>query len=396
MKEYNLLTQKLLSEGYTAKCYPDYVTIPSGSYGEDPLNNLDGGFIYTEQHKKHMVLETGCGLLVKGSHFCPGSTFFKGILWIIENDNQLLTCPYRKDDCNLRNPILDRASGGGLCKVLRCDCHQTDKPYDYEQSVDKAVDDEKKEMNRKYDEFVKRKGGHVCHWHTNYNYWTKEWSQNYDPITCGHYCLNVGRICDLTHQPISKKKGNVFYDVKTSYIRNSGTLFDGEEVVVIHKGKRLFETARSITICEEAAKRCAQDILDKERMNVGHKIAVYGWKVEILNIRAEFREGRDLMQDLQDIKAGIHIVHDSDVKKQEKANKKYRRQQAYEKKIKRLEKKLLKFGYYNLPENSLDRIHADKWIGYARIAELENLRNQKLKEEREKPVQLNMFDMMEL
>ena len=101
------------------------------------------------------------------------------------------------------------------------------------------------------------------------------------------------------------------------------------------------------------------------------------------------------MQDLQDIKAGIHIVHDSDVKKQEKANKKYRRQQAYEKKIKRLEKKLLEFGYYNLPENSLDRIHADKWIGYARIAELENLRNQKLKEEREKPVQLNMFDMME-
>ena len=150
VNEYNLLTQKLLSEGYTVKHYPDYVTIPSGSYGDNPLNNLDGGFVYTIEHKKQMVLETGCGLLMKGSYFCPGSAFIKGILWIIENDNQLLTCPYRKDDCNLRNPILGKAHGGGLCKILQCDCHQTDKPYNYEQSVDKVFDDEKREKNRKY------------------------------------------------------------------------------------------------------------------------------------------------------------------------------------------------------------------------------------------------------
>lgn len=394
-KEYNLLTQKLLAEGYTADHYPDYVRLPGNCWGKDPLENLHDGFGYTPQRLGKLVFKTGCGLLLKGSHFNFGGAWFAGVTWIPENDNPLVTCPYRKDDCNLRNPILGGASGGGLCKILQCDCHQTDEAYDYERSFDKACDEEENEKRRKYEEFVKSKNGHVCRWHAHYNYWTGQWSQSYDPMTCARDCVNVGGICDLTHQPVSKKKGNVFYDVKISYIRNDGTLFDGEEMVTVRKGCRLFETAKSITICQEAVKHCAQDILNKERSKAHAEILLCGWNVEVMNIRAEQRESRDLMQDLQDLKDGIQVIHASDLQKKEKADKKERRESARKKKIEKLEKRLLEIGYYNLPEYELDKIHADKWLGEDRIEELEVIREQRLKEEAEKPVQLSLFDLMD-
>ncbi len=393
MEEYNILTQKLLAEGYTAENYPDYVRLPGSSWGSNPLQNLHGGFEYTRQYLNQMVFRTGCGLLLKGSRLGFGSMYYMGILWIPENNNPVVTCPYRKDSCDLRNPVLGGARGGGLCKILHCDCHQTRESYDYEKSYEKALDDERQEIQRRYEEFVKRKKGHVCRKHSYYDYWAKKWSLKYDPIKCVD-CPNITGVCDLTNQPISKKKGNVFYDVKISYIRNDGTLFDGEKVVKIKKGVRLFETRKSITICESAAKRCQKYILDRERGKIHREILCYGWEVEILNIRAEQREGRDLMQDLQDIQAGIEIVHASDLDRKKKEEKKKRRMQAMKKKIERLEKKLLDIGYYNLEEYSLDKIHADKWLGEDRIMELESLRNQKQREKKEEPIQINLFDLI--
>ncbi len=392
MGEYNLLTQKLLVEGYTAENYPDHVRLPSGCYGKDPLQNIYGGFEYTHQYRAWMVFKTGCGLLIKGNSFI-GSMSYMGVLWIPENDNPVVTCPYRKDSCDLRNPVLGGAHGGGLSKIFRCDCRQTDEPYDYEKSFDKVCEDENRKKRQKYEAFVKSRNGHVCQWHAYYNEWTREWSHDYDPMVCSKYCLNIGKTCDFTNLPISRKKGNVFYDVKISYIRNDGTLFDGEEVVKIQKGVRLFETAKSMTICEAAVRKCRQEIVDKAKNKWDREIFLYGWKVEVLNIRAEYRESRDLMQDLEDIRNGIQIVHASDLDRQEKEEKKERRLQAQQKKIERLEKKILDVGYHSLEEYSIDKIHADKWLGEERIVELEVLRKRRLKEEQEKPVQLSLFDM---
>ena len=131
--------------------------------------------------------------------------------------------------------------------------------------------------------------------------------------------------------------------------------------------------------------------LVKDRYHV--EILLYKWKVEVLNIRAEQREGRDLLQDLQDIREGIEVVHASDKQKAQKEEKKMRKQQSQEKRIARLEKKLIDTGYYNLEDYSLDKIHADKWLGEERIQELEGMRQEKIKEEREKPVQLSLFDL---
>lgn len=395
MKEYNLLTQRLLLEGYTTENYPDYVCLPGSCWGKNPLQNLSGGFEYTRQHRAQMVLKTGCGLLVKGNHFI-GSMSYMGILWILENDNPVITCPYRKDSCDLRNPVLGGAHGGGLSKILKCDCHQTNEPYDYEKSIDKASDDEASKRKQKYEAFVKSRNGHVCQWHAHYNDWTGEWLHNYDPMICARHCVNAGGTCDFTHLPISRKKGNVFYDIKISYIRHDGTLFDGEKIVRVNKGVRLFETAKSMTICEAAARKCRQKIIDREKMKRDSEIFLYGWDVEVLNIRAEHRESRDLMQDLEDIQNGIQIIHDSDLDRQKKEEKKERRRQAQQKKIERLEKKLLDIGYQNMEEYSIDKVHADKWLGEERIAELEEMRRKKLEGEKNKPVQMSLFDFPEM
>lgn len=54
------------------------------------------------------------------------------------------------------------------------------------------------------------------------------------------------------------------------------------------------------------------------------------------------------MQDLEDIRNGIQIIHASDAEKRNKENKKERRQKLRESAIRRLEKKLLENGYESL------------------------------------------------
>ena len=61
--------------------------------------------------------------------------------------------------------------------------------------------------------------------------------------------------------------------------------------------------------------------------------------------------------------------------------------------MRHLEKKLLENGYESLEKFSVDRCHADKWPRPERIAELEQMRQEKEKKRRDQPVQLSLFDM---
>lgn len=84
----------------------------------------------------------------------------------------------------------------------------------------------------------------------------------------------------------------------------------------------------------------------------------------------------------------------ADLKKREDANKREKREKAKKKKIEKLERTLLEIGYYNLPEHSLDKIHADRWLSEDRIEEIEEMRARRLEEELDKPIQLSLFDMI--
>jgi hypothetical protein len=222
----------------------------------------------------------------------------------------------------------------------------------------------------------------------------REWKQQFEPSQCFRRCN--GTFCSIKQREINKKKGNVFYDLKTSTIRHDGTLFDGEEIVSITKDIRYFEHPVSLDICNDFVKLQSDEVRRKYYWNHASTIQIYdkNFKFEILNIRAETRPSRDLMQDLEDIKAGISIEHESDRLTREKANKKQRREEAERKKIEKLERKIHEIGYFNLQAGSLDKVHADKWLGKARIAQLEAERKNKLKQVQEKPVQMELFDFI--
>ncbi|WP_243140297.1 sarcolemmal membrane-associated protein [Hungatella hathewayi] len=279
--------------------------------------------------------------------------------------------------------------------MCHCVCHRTEESYDYENSIEKADDERQAEKDKKYEEYSKAHNGRVCLNHMYFDERTREWRLNYEPQRCARICYSQNGWCPVLDRRLSRKKANVYYDLKTSHIRKDGTLFDGEVIVHIEKGIRYFERPVCMDICEAFIRQNGKEIIwNKYKWNTYTTIKLFDptFQAEILNVRAESRPSRDLMQDLADIQEGINISHSSDLVKCQKEAKRERRQRARTKRIEKLEAKILKNGYGSLENYSLDKIHADKWLTPERIEELEKLRLQRIKEEQEQPVQMNLFD----
>lgn len=95
------------------------------------------------------------------------------------------------------------------------------------------------------------------------------------------------------------------------------------------------------------------------------------------------------MQDLQDARDGITVIHASDAERRQSVEKKERREEAKQKRISRLEKRLLDSGFDGL--ESIDQIRARKWLGEEKICGLEKLRKKKEEEQKMEPVQMSLF-----
>ena len=402
MTKYNKLTERLLEQGYTVENYPkDKVHIASGCYSRNgnPLDNIYGGFEYNRIYCDAFTYMTGCGMNVVGKNVLS-SMGFMGEEWCHENDNPVIRCPYDKPNCPMNDERLHGMCGGGNCIQCFCVCHKTEEPYDYEHSFEKAEKDRHDEKERKYQEYSKAHNGRICQRHMYYDERTREWHMVYKPSKCAKMCYSSNGYCSILGRELSKKRGNVYYDLKTSGTvkqkEEQCSMFDGEQWTHIEKGIRFFDKPCSMDICEAFVKVQSDEIQHWYMLN--HSVDFMfdkSFRAEILNIRAEAKPSRDLVQDLQDIKDGITITHASDTEKRAKEYKKKKRKEAQQKKIERLEKKLIEVGYENPEPYSLDRVHADKWLDPERLEELERIRRQKLKEEQEKPVQMSLFDMME-
>lgn len=394
MKDYNLFTKELFAQGYSFEQYPDYARLPNHSCDRQ-LFDILGGFEFERHYLHSKVYATGCGLLCKGSEFSNGYLSYGGIDWKPENNNPVIGCPYWVNHCSLRHPLLDGANGGGLSKLSECNCHEVNQSYDYDQSIQKIRDEQNRLIRQQYEKFRELKENHVCHWHMNYNYWTKTWKQVYDPAECARSCQNIGGVCNLTHTPISKKRGNVFYDLKITKIRRDDTFFNGQEEISIQKGCRFLECGTSLTICENIARYCKNDILQKVQHRYSRQILLNGWTVEVLNIRAEQRESRDLLQDLRDIREGITVVHASDQIKQKKEAKRLRRDNRKMKREQKLKNKIVKNGWQSISPNSIDYFHAMKWFGEEEIQFLKQQHQKYLEDEKSVPQQMSLFDLTE-
>ena len=400
MEKYNNLTRRLLDEGYTAENYPkDKVHIAGGCYSQNgnPLDNIYGGFEYNRIYCDAFTYKTGCGMHVVGKNVI-NSMGFCGEEWCHENDNPVIRCPYDKPNCPMNDERLLGIHGGGICIQCFCVCHKTEEHYDYENSFEKEEKKRQEEKNQKYQEYTDAHNGRICSRHMIYNERTREWHMIYEPYSCAKMCYSQDGYCPVLGRELSKKRGNVYYDLKTSGTVKQQeaqcSMFDGEQWTHIEKGMRVFDKPCSMDICEAFVKVQSDEILHNYEVNHSTEyIFDKSFKAEILNIRAESKPSRDLIQDLQDIKDGITIVHASDSEKRMKEQKKERRKLAQQKKIAKLEKVLIDVGYENLEPYSMNRVHADKWLDPERLEELEQLRQQKIKEEQEKPVQLSLFDM---
>ena len=404
MGEYNKLTKTLLSQGYTAEYYPkDMVRIASGCYSRsgNPLENIYGGFEYVRWYADSFTYRTGCGLYVHGSNVIPDMGYMSEE-WCHENDNPVIRCPFDKPECQQNDPRLHGTIGGGLCIQCFCVCHRTDEEYVYEESYEYQEQLRRDEKNKKYQEFSDVRGGRVCERHMYYNERTREWKLRYDPEDCARLCYSVNGYCPILGKELSKKRGNVYYDLRKSGVIQHNTpgeqtsLFDGEEWARIEKGIRYFSGPCSIDICEAFVKMKGAEAIQKKYWDNHSRERMLGEdiEVEILNVRAEAKPSRDLIQDLQDIQDGVDVVHASDMEKWQKENKSEKKRLAREKRVARLEKRLISIGYENLEPHSLDKVHADKWLGSERIAELEAIRQENIRKEANMLVQGSILDLM--
>ena len=284
-----------------------------------------------------------------------------------------------------------------MCIQCWCVCHKTDKPYDYEHSFEKAEKERQDEKDRKYQEFSDAHNGRICQRHMYYNEKSRTWALRYEPKDCAKMCYAQNGYCPILGKQLSKKRGNVFYDIKTSVVPDTTgkqlTFYDKAVEVSVLKGKRFFEKPCSMDICEAFVKTNGVEEI-RYHYEINHfyeRLMNPTWNFEILNVRAEQRESRDLIQDLQDIKDGIQIFHASDEENALKERKKKNRQKAKEKRISAMEKRILQIGYCNM--DPFEQNRACKLLDFDRIDELEALRELQLKEEQRKPVQLEIFDI---
>lgn len=395
-KEYNELTKRLLAEGYTADNHPHYVMVGRCCQEKNnPLRNFDGGFQYYRWYVYDQTFQAPCGLMCKGSS-CMSSMFYNLVEWCYENDLATIRCPYSQT-CELRDPRLPQ---DGIAKNW-CAVHMIREKYQYDGSLEMLQKLRDEEIRQQKESFILRRKGCACENHMHYNNEKGTWEMHYSPATCVHLKCRT-EFCPILNKELDKKRGNVFYDLKISYRRTDldGTLFEGQIDTYMEKGKKVFAAPVSMDICKSYVKLCKDELIKDVRMKYHTQLFFaeyyegHDFFLEVLNIRAEQRRSRDLMQDLRDISEGIQIVHASDREKAAKAIKRKKREQLQEKRILRLEKKLLQTGYENLEEFSLDRVHADKWLGKERIQELEEMRQKRIQEDKTAPVQLSIFDCL--
>ena len=360
--ETNKLSQRLLAEGWTKDQTPP---------GLRPWRDFDGGWTYEYRQRLDVVFEAPCGLLWKRNEVSMcGHMSFMGVEWTEENDNITTMCPHFERDgpCPLNHPLLRDAPIAGCHyeKLCFCALHETDKPWCYEQSAQKVKDDQKAVEDRLWEEFRTAKKGRVCRYQSRFNRHTREWFSYYDPMFCHYGC----RHCSVLGKDLSEVRGNVFYDVKITWTQKGIGFLPDTQKTDITKGVKFLDKPCSLTIAEAIAKVCKRDIQRREETK--RSIDLYLGRIdsiEVLNIRAERKESRDLLQDLKDVEEGATIHHASDDAKAAKARKSANRQKAAQAKIRRLEQAILDSGFQDQPDFMKRRMM--KFLGEDRITELE-------------------------
>lgn len=400
MSEYNLLTQKLLAEGYTVTNHPDNVRVAGGGFSRtDVLENLSGGFVFTPKARWERVYETPCGLQILGENVF--SMHWYGVAWCHENDNPVFHCPYSYPVCSC---CKSRPEPFSLYRNNRfCSAHLSLQPYHEENSVERA---EKEQEDRKEQlrlEFL-RTHERSCPHQLKYDEWKECWEMKYNPDTC--ITLGTCTYCDVLKEDLGKAKGNIYYDIELEG-RNygkDGTIFEGERFHVVHKGYQYFGKPVNLKLAERFLKVNKEPMMLSIRSNtlgrlIGNLTAYQAEKGEIdlhwkfTNFRVVKKDVRDLEQDLADIAAGIRISHVIDEKKLAKQAKQKRLAKNAEAKVRRYRKLVL-----TKDLDEFERKKAVKVLGkdeYLRLLAEKNTVKPSVPKD-DGAVQMSLFDLLEV
>lgn len=391
MREHNLLTQRLLAEGYTKDNYPDYVK---------GYNDFYGGFEYKVSYRDKLTYITPCGLLCKGETAMGGMAFC-GQNWEFENDCPTIICPLYVKNCDKTYECFKNSD--------RCPVCLTDKKWIYEGSVEELKKNNEEEKERLKQEFIKIHNNRVCEKHMKYDPYKKEWVFHYDATTCANGECRAqttafldGALCPVLNRVITREKGNVYYDVRfwgRDYTKD-GTLFEGEQFQRVIKDVPLYQKPIRLEVAKAIAKTGREYIEFMVRYNSKWYDSMTMYKAElgeidlhwaVENIRAEKKIVRDLEADLKDINDGVRITHELDERRRIKQEKSEKKQKNKDKRIDALERKVIAKGYENLSES--DKRAVVKYIEQNRIKELKRLHEEESK--KVTPTQISLFDLLE-
>ena len=178
--------------------------------------------------------------------------------------------------------------------------------------------------------------------------------------------------CDILAKEIEPRKGNVFYDLRKSWIVKGEGLFPDQQKIMVEKGCKLLDRTTSLTICEAIVQYARHEV--EWRVNTKHRREMFFDKtleIEVINLRAARVDTRDIFQDLQDTANGIQVVHAADSLKAAKEQKQARRKAAKAQRVRKVEKMILSYGWANLETIWIRR--AEKLLDDGRIEELNAL-----------------------
>lgn len=396
MTEYNKLTRRLLSEGYTAQNHPKYVKVAGGHIGQgDALNNIYGGFEYTQAYRDERVYSTPCGLLCKGR---AAFDITCGEYFCHENDNPIIQCPKALGGCQQKPEQLRK--GNNWCVVT-----PTEKPYKPEGSCEELQRQREAWKQAEKQKYIQEHPRH-CKNHLRWDEEENRWIFQYDPLgacrTCG---CSGGRFCPVLGRELRPDKGNIYFDIESECPDRSkdGTFFEGERIHSIITGNQYFDKPELLDICEAALKSQKDHIMYLIKTNKLPKLfgawtlfqaelgkIDFSWSVK--NMRAEKRIARDLEQDLKDIDEGVLVRNAAEEEKLRKQEKKERLAKAKSKREASAEKMIIQRGLLNM--NASERKRATKLLGRDGVIKAQHEHDAEVERQKTAPVQLSLFDIM--
>lgn len=151
-----------------------------------------------------------------------------------------------------------------------------------------------------------------------------------------------------------------------SHVEPGKGFMPDETITSITKGIKLARA--SVTICEAIVKYGRRWIQSTVYLQ-NHSFCYFGGSVEVMNLRWERRESRDLLQDLRDVANGIAVQHKSDMDKASKEAKRIRRVESQQRRISKFQKMIRTHGIDGL--SAADQNRARKHLSPAQILQAE-------------------------